>query len=390
MAAAVEAASEHPVGRAIAAAAASRGLPVGAVESFRSHPGLGVEAMAQGERILAGSLRWLAEAGVLVPADVVADAGRLGEQGFSVVAVARTGQFLGLIALSDSVRPDARPALARLAGLGVRTWLLSGDSPGAVRRIASQLGMSDHAGGLLPKDKVDAVARLAGQSRGLAMVGDGINDAPALAAASVGIAIGRGGSDLAIEAADVVLLSNDLGRVADAIELGRRTLANIRFNIALSGVSIAGLFAAAAFGYVGPVAGALVHEGKCAAGHAQRDAPARPPSAGTRRRRPAKTGRMNTERTNRTARPTSTPTPATHQDAPAGTTMATDTPMAMNKKARRPSPALRTAVDQYAAATVASGGASPAGRSVCIYPGTRVDQAPPGAPGTLGTRGLQR
>jgi len=249
--AAVEASSEHPAGRAVVDEAVRRGLITAPAAGFRSHPGAGVEAMVAGRRILAGNLRWLAEEGVALPPAAVASADRLGADGFSIVGLARDGRYLGLLTLSDTIRPDAQGALGRLRAMGVRTWLLSGDSPGAARRIASELGITEHAGGLLPGDKVKAVTRLA-ERHSVAMVGDGINDAPALAAASVGIAVGRGGSDLAIEAADVVLLSNELGRVADALELGRRTLSNIRFNIALSGVSIAGLFAAAALGYVGP------------------------------------------------------------------------------------------------------------------------------------------
>jgi Cd2+/Zn2+-exporting ATPase len=260
-AASVETNSEHPVGRAIVAAAQGHGLELAAAQDFRSHPGSGVAAVLAGEPVQAGSLRWLGEIGVSLPEPLVQVAAQLGQDGFTVVAVARAGQLVGLISLSDTLRPDAEAAVARLSALGVRTWLLSGDSPGAVRRIAAQLGISDSAGGLLPQDKVDRVAQLSERGSGLAMVGDGINDAPALAAASVGIAVGRGGSDLAIETADVVLLSSDLGRVPDAIELGRRTLSNIRFNIGLSGLAIVGLFAAAALGYVGPVAGALVHEG---------------------------------------------------------------------------------------------------------------------------------
>ncbi len=261
LAAAVEGPSEHPVAKAILAGAAERGLPVGPVDGFRAHPGLGVSGTAAGVRILAGSIRWLSGYGVAVPEDAVARALDLGNEGFTVVAVARDGEYKGLLPLSDTLRPDAKGALLRLKEIGVATWLLSGDSEGAAGRIAADLGVANFAGGLLPQDKVQTVSRIAAHSRGLAMVGDGINDAPALAAASVGIAVGRGGSDLAIEAADVVLLSNDLARVPEAIELGRKALANIRLNLVLSAVAIAGLFGAAAFGYVGPVAGALVHEG---------------------------------------------------------------------------------------------------------------------------------
>ena len=261
LAAAVESQSEHPVGKAIARAAQAAGLKVAAVSQFRAEPGCGVTGLVDGHQVLAGNLRWLQEQGVAVPGQVNEQAVQLAEQGLSLVVVALDGVAAGVIALSDELRPDAAQAIAELRALGIVTHLLSGDSPPAVARVAAELGMTHFQGGMMPGDKVDQVAKLAASGAGLVMVGDGINDAPALAAATVGVAVGRTGSDLAIEAADVVLLSDDLRRVPELIRLGRRTLNNIRVNIILSGLAIAGLFAGAAAGVVGPVTGALVHEG---------------------------------------------------------------------------------------------------------------------------------
>jgi len=260
LAAAVESASEHPVGRAIVSAAKGRGLEILPVTSFQALPGQGVRGEVGGREVLAGSARWLAAEGVQIPEELTREAEVAAESGFSVVHVAAGHTAIGLITLSDAVRPDAAEAIERLHKLGVRTTLLSGDAPGAAAHVAALLGMTSHRGGMLPGDKLDEVSRLSAGS-GLAMVGDGINDAPALAAATVGIAVGRTGTELAIEAADVVMLSDDLRRVPEAIELGRRALANIKVNLALSGLAIVGLFAGASLGLVGPVAGALVHEG---------------------------------------------------------------------------------------------------------------------------------
>jgi len=261
LAAAVESQSEHPMGKAITRAAQAAGLKVAAVSQFRAEPGCGVTGLVDGRQVLAGNLRWLKEQGVAVSGQVNEQAVELAEQGLSLVVVAIDGVTAGVIALADELRPDAAPAVAELRALGIATHLLSGDSPPAVARVAMALGMTRFQGGMMPGDKVDQVAKLAASGAGLVMVGDGVNDAPALAAATVGVAIGRTGSDLAIEAADVVLLSDDLRRVAELIRLGRRTLNNIRINIILSALAIAGLFAGAATGLVGPVAGALVHEG---------------------------------------------------------------------------------------------------------------------------------
>jgi Cd2+/Zn2+-exporting ATPase len=261
LAASTEAGSEHPVAKAILAAAAGLSLATPEDESFRAFPGQGVVARVNGETIRAGSVRWLTEAGVAIPADLADAAAAATAKGFSIVVVSRDGEALGLITLSDAIRPDAAPALAELRALGVRTLLLSGDAEGAAARVATSLGMTEYRGGMLPGDKVQVIADRVAAGESLAMVGDGINDAPALAAATVGIALGRTGTELAIEAADVVLLSDDLRRVADAVRLGRRALANIRINLALSAVAIAGLFMGASMGFVGPVAGALVHEG---------------------------------------------------------------------------------------------------------------------------------
>ncbi|MDP2873607.1 MAG: cation-translocating P-type ATPase [Bacillota bacterium] len=261
LAAAVERNSEHPIGRAVVRAAERRGLAVPEADGFQALPGAGVRALVDGGEVRVGSQRWLAECGVDLPPDHAATGEGLVSEGYSVVHVAADTRICGLIALSDTLRSDAPSAVRRLHHIGVRTVLLSGDAPAAAARVAAAVGIADYRGGLLPADKVRAIESLASGGRSVAMVGDGINDAPALSAATVGVAIGRTGSDLAIEASDVVLLADDLHRLAEMVLIGRRALANIRVNLAISAVAIAGLFLAAAFGWVGPAVGAIVHEG---------------------------------------------------------------------------------------------------------------------------------
>lgn len=263
LAAGVEASSEHPVARAIVAASGAAGaVPAAAAEgSFRAYPGQGVMAQVDGVIVRAGNRRWLEELGVRISPGLAAQADQAARDGLGLVLVAREDSAVGLITLADQIRPDAAPALAELRAMGVRTVLLSGDSEGAAARVSRTLGMAEYHGGMLPEDKVKAVSDRVAAGQALAMVGDGINDAPALAAATVGIALGRTGTELAVEAADVVLLSDDLRRVAEALRLGRRAIANIRVNLVISGLAVAGLFAGASLGLVGPVAGALVHEG---------------------------------------------------------------------------------------------------------------------------------
>lgn len=260
LAAAVEELSEHHSGRAIVREAASRGLPVLRAGHFEAVAGAGVRGTVSGRSVQVGAARWIAESGANLSGEILQAARRAEARGLSAVIVATDGVARGIIALADCPRSDAARAVQRLAAMGLRVVVLSGDAPQAVARTAERLGVADYCGGLLPGDKVEAIRRLA--ERGpTAMVGDGINDAPALAAASVGIAVGRSGNDLAIEAADVVLLADDLTRIPELVEIGRRALANIRVNLVFSGLAIAGMIGAAALGLVGPALGALVHEG---------------------------------------------------------------------------------------------------------------------------------
>ncbi len=261
LAAAVEANSEHPIGRALVRAAGSQDMTLPPVSDFQALPGAGVRGTVDGREIRVGSRRWLEECGTAMGPDQVALDYNLVSEGYSVVHVAVDMRPFGLIALSDALRADAPGAVRWLRDIGIETVLLSGDAPAAAARVAAAVGIADHRGGLLPAEKVRAVEELSAAGRGVAMVGDGINDAPALSAASVGVAVGHSGSDLTIEASDVVLLSNDLHRLAEMVLIGRRALANIRVNLVISAAAIAGLFVAAALGLVGPAVGAIVHEG---------------------------------------------------------------------------------------------------------------------------------
>jgi Cu+-exporting ATPase len=228
-AAAVERLSEHPIAAAVVAAAEGRGLALPEVADFDSATGRGVAATADGERVLVGSIRFMSEN------DVSLDGleGRLAEmeaRGITAVAAARAGRILGLIGVADEIKPDAREAVSALTRAGVATVMLTGDNEATAAAIAGEVGISDVRARLLPADKLEILKDLKRKGEIVAMVGDGINDAPALAAADVGVAIGTG-TDIALEAADVALMSGDLAAVDRAYRLSRRTLRNIKQNL---------------------------------------------------------------------------------------------------------------------------------------------------------------
>ncbi|MGZ4385089.1 MAG: heavy metal translocating P-type ATPase, partial [Gaiellaceae bacterium] len=247
LAGAAENASEHPAARAIARRALSAGeLP--APESFTSRAGLGVEAVVDGHAVVVGRPALLAEWGLPLPA--VLERGRrdVEERGGSVVAVGWDGEARGIVGLADRLKPSSAAAVAELVELGLTPVLLSGDNERTAATVASELGIERVLAGVLPEGKAAEIERLQAAGEVVAMVGDGINDAPALAQADLGLAIGTG-TDVAIEAADVTLVSGDLRAAADAIRLARRTLRTIKgnlfwafaYNVAAIPLAIAGL-----------------------------------------------------------------------------------------------------------------------------------------------------
>ncbi|GIF48761.1 Cu+-exporting ATPase [Asanoa ferruginea] len=243
LAAAVEAASEHPIGRAIAAAA-KRPLP--AVTGFRSTPGLGVSGIVEGHEVRVGRAEFAGEN--TGPAAT----------GQTVVTVAIDQRVRGQLVLADEIRPSSPAAIAALRGLGLRPVLLTGDNTAAAEKVAKAVGIDDVVAEVLPADKVDTVKRLQDEGRVVAMVGDGVNDAAALAQADLGIAMGAG-TDVAIEAADLTLVRDDLMAAADAIRLSRRTLRVIKGNLFWALAYNVGALPLAAAGLLNPmIAGATM------------------------------------------------------------------------------------------------------------------------------------
>ncbi len=227
--AAAEAQSEHPIAHAIVEPAKDRGVDLPTVASFRAIPGYGVKAEVEGHAVLVGAERLLAREKVDV-GHLVQTAEQLAQDGKSVLFAAVNGRATAVIAVEDPVKPSTPAALAALHALGLETAMITGDSHAAAEAIARRLGIDHVTAEVLPRGKVKAVAALQEAHGPTAFVGDGINDAPALAAADIGLAIGTG-TDVAIGAADVVLASGDLSRVATAIHLSRRTMRNIRQNL---------------------------------------------------------------------------------------------------------------------------------------------------------------
>ena len=226
LAAAAEARSEHPLATAITAAAEG---PLPAAEDVEAHAGAGLAARVEGHALAIGSAAWLAAQGIDT-APLAPHAQALAERGESAVFVAVDGAPAGVIGIADRLRDSAADTVAALKARGLAVVMLTGDAEAPARAIAARAGIADVRAGLSPSDKHDAMARLRAAYGPVAFVGDGINDAPALAAADVGIAIGSG-TDIAIEAADVVAMSGDPARALDALAMGRATMRNIRQNL---------------------------------------------------------------------------------------------------------------------------------------------------------------
>ncbi|TVS13371.1 MAG: copper-translocating P-type ATPase [Gammaproteobacteria bacterium] len=227
--AAAEKRSEHPVGEAIVAAAGERGLQVPEPEGFASEAGRGVSARVQGRQIVVGSARYLSEAGVDVAA-LKERADAFAEEGRTPILAAVDGQAAAAFGIADAIKSSSRATITAIRDRGLRVVMMTGDNARTAHRIAAELGIDEVFAEVLPEGKVDALRSLQEAGSKVAFVGDGINDAPALAQAEVGIAIGSG-TDVAIEAAEVVLISSDLRNVAHAIALSQATLRNIRQNL---------------------------------------------------------------------------------------------------------------------------------------------------------------
>jgi len=252
-AASAEVRSEHSLGRTIVAHARAQGCALKEPESFGYTPGLGIDAVLGGELVLVGNQALMRAHQIPIRALLLA-----GRPETSEVLVARNGRFLGAIAVADTARPEAAPAIRAIHAMGINTVLLTGDAQPVARAVARELGISEVAADLLPEDKQARVKALVAEGRTVAMVGDGVNDAPALIEAQVGVAMGSG-TDVARESADVVPLGNDLAKFSETLSIARRTRRIIWTNFAGTiGVDAVGIVLAA-FGLLNPLFAAFIH-----------------------------------------------------------------------------------------------------------------------------------
>jgi Cu+-exporting ATPase len=227
--ASVEKESEHPLGQAAVRAAQARAVEMAPVERFQALPGMGVRGWVEGRQVAVGTLRLMRLSRVGAEA-LATQAEALEAQGKTVMLVSVEGEAAGLLALQDTPRPEAREAVQRMKRLGLRVVMLTGDNPRTAQAIAQAVGIEEVRAEVPPDQKATAVSEFQQAGHRVAMVGDGLNDAPALAQADLGIAMGHG-TDIAMEAADITLVRDDLGLAAEAIRLSRATLRNIRQNL---------------------------------------------------------------------------------------------------------------------------------------------------------------
>ncbi|MCL3862882.1 cation-translocating P-type ATPase [Actinotalea sp. K2] len=260
-AATAEAGSEHPLARPVLVAAERAGLtPPALPDAVLPHPGRGIEARTGTHRVLVGSLRMIEDARLTLDPATRETVRALAAAGRTPLVVALDEGVLGVLGVADELRPEARAAVDALRAGGATLVMLTGDDARVARAVAATVGIQDVRAGLLPEDKLDAVRALQAQGHVVAMVGDGVNDAPALAAADVGIAMGAAGSGVAVETADVALLAADLLRVPEAVALARATVRTVRQNVAVSLVTVTVLIAGVLLGGVTMALGMFVHQ----------------------------------------------------------------------------------------------------------------------------------
>ena len=260
VAASIECRSDHPLAKAIVRKAKENRLSVEVnLEEFKDVTGKGVKAKIGGQLYVAGNPRFMEENAVLIQEyqDKISE---LENQGKTVILVGRNGKLLGILAIADALRPATKEILNDIRERGILTVMLTGDNEQCAKTIAAQAGVEEYYAQLLPEDKVMVIKELKEKYRSVAMVGDGVNDAPAMAVSNVGIAMGAAGTDVAIEAGDIVLMSDDLSKINYALELSRKTVNIIKQNIAVSLINIAFMVAAALLGYLGLVSGLLLNE----------------------------------------------------------------------------------------------------------------------------------
>jgi Cu+-exporting ATPase len=258
LAGAVEDASEHPIAKAIAGRAKRDFVLLPAVHEFASDAGLGVQGVVNDRAVVVGRASFLADWAMHLPPELEAARREAEAQGQTAIAVGWDGEARGLVVVADTVKPSSREAIARLRELGLRPVLLTGDNEATAKAVAAEVGIDEVIAEVLPAEKAAAVERLQGEGRTVAMVGDGVNDAPALARADLGLAIGTG-TDVAIEASDITLVSGDPRAVGDAIRLSRRTLATIKGNLFWAFAYNVAALPLAAAGFLNPlIAGATM------------------------------------------------------------------------------------------------------------------------------------
>ena len=268
LAAAADRRSAHPLAQAVMAHAAALGIEVPEPQQYEQIQARGVKATVEGRAVLVGNPALLSEAGVALPSSTLATGPTAAAEAAGIgsstpVHVAVDGRFAGIVYIADAVRPGAREALVALKATGVkRTVMLTGDNAATAHAVAQQLGIDEVHAELLPEGKVGVIAELQKQGHRVAMVGDGINDAPALARADVGIAMGGGGTQAALEAADVALMTDDLAKIGAARAIARRAYRTVQENlfVGVGVVHVLGI-AAALMGWIGPIEAAIIHLG---------------------------------------------------------------------------------------------------------------------------------